>query len=90
MGRTQIVFGDKFFLAKQFTQLAYLFEDLEENSVIMPDGSRIDGFVVEIMAADSLAPATPFNRVEMVDVTDNLAIRLPQPSGTKVWMPTTS
>lgn len=90
MGRAEIVFGDKFFLANQFTQLAYLFEDLEENSVIMPDGSQIDGFVVDLLAADSLAPATPFTQVEMVDVTDKLAIRLPQPSGTKVWMPTTS
>lgn len=89
MGRTQINFGDKFFLAGKFTSLTYLFEDLEENSIV-ENGKTVHGFVVDILSADSLAPVTPFNQVEMVDVTDKLSIRPPQPSGTKVWMPTTS
>jgi hypothetical protein len=86
MGEPKITFGDKFFLTKEYTSLCYLFDDYEEYSIEFR-GEKIDGFLVEILSASSLALQTPFNnQVEMVDVTRGF--RLPLPSGTKIWMPT--
>ncbi len=87
MDQPQITFGDKVFLAGQFTSLCYLFEDYDEYTIEF-NGRKIDGFLVEILSASSFAPTTAFNQVEMVDVT-KCFVRLPLPAGTKVWLPTT-
>ncbi len=104
MDSTKIRFGDKLFLYGQYLQYLYEFDEYNYNSVMgymtvggylvvpietsQPDAS-VPGFVVEFLYEPSLASATPFSQMEMVDVTDRLSLLQPQPSGTKVWMPTT-
>ena len=102
MDAAKIEFGDKFFLYGQLTKYLDEINEYEYNSVmgymatggyfIFPIetdiiGSVIPGFITEILYDSSLTVATPFNQMEMVDVTDKLSLQLPLPSGTKVWMP---
>lgn len=102
MDQSKIKFGDKFFLYGQFTQLLSEFSEYEYNSVMgymtwggynvipietIDDGASVPGFVTEILFTPSLAVATPFSHMEMVDVTQKLSRSLPLPSGTRVWMP---
>jgi hypothetical protein len=102
MDNSKIKFGDKIFLYGQLLQFLYEFDDYSYNSVmgymtyggynVIPietdiDGASIPGFIVEILSPPSLATATPFSEMEMIDVTDKLALSLPLPSGTTVWMP---
>lgn len=105
MDESKISFGDKLFLYGHFLKHLDEFSDYEYNSVMgymtvggyLVDsvetdifGAAIPGFVVEILTDDSLTAKTPFDQMEMVDVTDKLSLQLPLPSGTKIWMPTTS
>ncbi len=89
MGESEIKFGDKMFLAGPFLDCVEGFGEFETNSVIVDDNNFIHGYVVEILSAHSLASITPFNKEEMVDVTEKLSQQLPLPAGTKVWMPVT-
>lgn len=104
MGESEITFGDKYFLYGQFLQHLYEFDDYEYNAVMgymtvggylvipiesnVPDAS-IPGFVVDVLTDASLAARTPFSSTGMIDITAKLALSLPLPTGTKVWMPTT-
>jgi hypothetical protein len=104
MDKSQIKFGDKLFLYGQFLQYLYEFDDYNYNAVMgymtvggylvvpikspEPDAS-VPGFVVDFLYEPSLSDANAIFQMEMVDVTDKLALHQPQPSGTKVWMPTT-
>ena len=104
MDFTKVKFGDKIFLYGQYLQLIEEFEDYEYNAVMgfttvggyeahaiesyEPD-QCVTGFVAEIGQLSQFTVATPFLQMEMVDVTEYLARRLPLPSGTKIWLPTT-
>lgn len=104
MGESKISFGDKIFLYGQHLQYLEFLDEAQYNSVLgymtvggyfvypvetdTPNAS-IPGYVVDAGFTTSLAPATPFDRMDMIEVTDCLALNSPQPSGTKVWMPTT-
>lgn len=88
MGQSKIVFGDKLFLCGEYSIYVDQFEEIEENSLVT-DSGVVSGFVVEILSAISLASLTPFNEMEMVDITGNLSVNPPLLSGTKIWMPTT-
>ena len=87
MGESKVKFGDKLFLHSQYLQLLHDYEDFEYNIVIQQP--PIYGFVVEFLLTPSLAVATPFTNMEMVDITDKLARSLPLPADCTVWMPTT-
>lgn len=96
--------GDKLFLYGQFMQYLDDFDEYEYNAVMgymttggymvtairsdTPDAS-VPGYVAEIPINAQFTPATPFNQMEMADVTGLLALSLPLLTGTKVWMPTT-
>lgn len=102
MGESKINFGDKIFLYGQFMKYLTEVDEYEYNTVmgyitsggyfvkpIETDifGAAIPGFVTEILYDACLTVATPFNQMEMIDVTDKLSLQSPLPSGTKVWMP---
>lgn len=102
MGESKVKFGDKFFIYGQFMKFLDEVESADYNTVmgyittggylVTPTesdifGACVPGFVSEILYDASLTVATPFNQMEMVDVTDKLSLRLPLLSGTKVWMP---
>lgn len=104
MGESKIKFGDKLFLYGQFLQflpedgefmynMVTGYMTIGNDSVMNVDSvsndRSIPGFVVDFLSQASLATETPFSDAGMVDVTDNLVRRLPSPTGTKVWMPTT-
>lgn len=103
MGQSKIRFGDKLFVYGQFLQYLYEFPAYEYNSVMgyMTVGgylvapietdyptASVPGFVVDFQVDEQFTVATPFNQMEMVDITDKLSLSQPLPSGTKVWMPT--
>lgn len=103
MDRSQIKYGDKFFLYGQFMTFIVHFDEYEYNTVmgmttvggyeVMPieshyHNSCVPGFVTEILYDPSLALPAPFDQMEMIDVTDRLSKTQPLPSGTRVWMPT--
>lgn len=103
MGEPKIKFGDKIFLYGQFMTALEEIQGYEYNSVVgyttvggydvvavKSDNqfSAVPGFLVDASYTPELAVATPFSHMEMVDVTDNLSLSLPLPSGTKVWLPT--
>ena len=105
MAESKIKFGDKFFLYGQLMKYLDDVDEYEYNTVmgyatvggyfVYPQeidlfGAAIPGFVTEILYDSCLTVATPFNQMEMVDVTDKLSLQLPLPSGTKVWMPITA
>lgn len=102
MGESQIKIGDKFFLYGQLTKYITEPDTYEYNTVMgyLTTGgyfvnpietdifsAAIPGFVTEILYDASFTVATPFNQMEMVDVTDKLSLQSPRLSGTKVWMP---
>lgn len=101
MGTTKIKFGDKVFLYGQFIQRLDEFDQYEYNSVmgymtiggylvapVETDyvGASVPGFVVDLIDPQ-FTVETPFDQMEMVDVTDKMSLSLPLPSGTKIWMP---
>lgn len=103
MDRSEIKHGDKFFLYGQFMQYADYLDSYDYNTVmgmmtvggyeVIPIDSHypnacVPGFVTEILLDPSLALKTPFDQMEMIDVTDRLSKTQPLPTGTKVWMPT--
>jgi hypothetical protein len=88
MGQSKISFGDKLFLCGQFLQYVEEFGEYEPNALVTDNNIFTDGYVVEILSATSLATLTPFNDMEMVDITGNLSVNPPLLSGTKIWMPT--
>lgn len=103
MGESKIKFGDKIFLYGQFMENIYDFDKISYNSIMgyMTVGgyyvtaietdnpiASIPGFVVDISYTPDLAVATPFSQMEVVDVTERLALSLPLPFGVKVWLPT--
>ncbi len=102
MDQPKIKFGDKLFLYGQFTTLLSEFSEYDYNAVLgymtwggynvvpietLDNGASVPGYITEILFTPSLAVAMPFSKMEMVDVTSQLARSLPLPSGTKVWMP---
>lgn len=104
MGEAQVKFGDKIFLYGQFLRDLNEFDNYDYNAVMgyMTVGgylvnpiesdteiASIPGFVVDFLSQPSLAVETPFLYGEMIDVTEKLALSLPLPVGTRVWMPTT-
>lgn len=102
MGEPEIKFGDKIFLYGQFMTGVSEFSNYDYNSVIgyitvggylvYPKESDImsasvPGFVADFPIDGEFTVATPFDHMEMVDVTDKLSRSLPLPFGVKVWMP---
>ena len=105
MGESKIKFGDKIFIYGHFLQNIYEFNEFSYNSVmgymtvggyfvepkeIDVPGASIPGFVADFLVDGQFTVATPFDQMEMVDVTEKLSLSLPLPSGTKVWMPVMS
>ena len=105
MGEPEIKFGDKYFLYGQYLRYLSEFDDYTYNAVMgymtvggyfvvpvetVDNTASIPGFIVDGLEEISLrnTSRTPFLR-GMIDVTEKLALSLPLPSGTKVWMPTT-
>lgn len=103
MGESTIKFGDKLFLYGEFMAYTEEFGEYEYNSVMgymtvggyrvwatKTDeiGAAIPGFVVSYLSDPQFTFETPFNDMEMIDVTNKLSLSLPLPVGTKVWMPT--
>lgn len=100
----KIKFGDKIFLYGLYLRFMDEFDDYEYNAVLgfttvggyeaqaiesdEPDAC-IPGFVAEFGQHAQFTVEMPFSHMEMVDVTEYLARRLPLPSGTKIWLPTT-
>lgn len=96
--------GDKLFLYGQFMQYLDDVDEYEYNAVMgymtvggyimvaiptdNPDSS-VAGYVAEVPINAQFTPATPFDQMELADVTERLALSLPLPTGTRVWMPTT-
>ena len=87
MGQSKVKFGDKLFLYGKYLQLLPDYGEPEYNILI--DDVPIYGFVVDFLLTPSLASQTPFSDMEMIDVTDKLAHRLPLPDGNTIWSPTT-
>lgn len=102
MGQSKIKFGDKIFIYGQFLQYMYEFGEYEYNTVmgymtvggyivhpIESDvmGACVPGFVVDSGLDSLFTVETPFNQMEMADVTEKLSLSLPLLSGTKIWMP---
>ena len=102
MDRPQISFGDKIFLYGQLTKYITEPDTYEYNTVmgymttggyllapIETDvfGAAIPGFVTDMPYDGQFTVLTPFNKMEMIDVTDKLSLQFPLLSGTKVWMP---
>jgi hypothetical protein len=104
MGESKIKFGDKIFLyGSLLNEYAPTFEGFQYNSIMgyMTIGgydvtavesdnpfASLPGFLVDVPFTPHFAVATPFSQMEAVDVTGKLALSLPLPSGTKVWLPT--
>ena len=95
-------FGDKIFFYGQFMKYLTEIEESEYNTVmgyittggylVTPVESdifcaSIPGFVSEILYDGQFTVATPFNKMEMIDVTDKLSLQSPLLTGTRVWMP---
>lgn len=105
MGESKVKFGDKIFLYGQFLQNIYQFDEYSYNSIMgymtvggyfvelkETDviGASVPGFVCDFLVDDQFTVATPFDQMEMVDVTEKLSLSLPLPSGTNVWVPMSS
>lgn len=102
MGRPKIGFGDKLFLYGQLLQHLDEVDEYEYNSVmgymtvggylVRPietdiEAASVPGFVVDFLVSPQFTAKTPFDQMEMVDVSERLSLDLPLPTGTKVWMP---
>ncbi len=103
MDTTKVKFGDKMFIYGQYLEYLEDFSDYEYNTImgyITVGGYFVDleesdeplaavpGFVVEFLSTPSLAFATPFVDVELIDVTNDLSRSTPMMNGTKIWAPT--
>lgn len=87
MGQSKIKFGDKLFVYGQFLQLLPDYEEMDYNVLI--DEVLVHGFVVDFGTDSQFTVETPFTDLELVDVTDKLAKRLPILDGNRIWAPTT-
>lgn len=102
MGESKVKFGDLIFYYGHFLQLLEEFEAHDYNAVMgymtvggymvtpvetdIPTAS-LPGLIAEFPVDEQFTVAAPFTNMEMVDVTDRLALDSPMPTGTKVWMP---
>lgn len=102
MGESKIRFGDKIFLYGQFLQNIYQFDEFTYNSIMgyMTTGgyfvslketdvvgASVPGFVCDFLVDGQFTVATPFDQMELVDITEKLSLSQPLPSGTKIWTP---
>lgn len=92
MGEPQVKFGDRFFVYGQFLCDLKYFGEYEYNSVM--GYMTVGGYLVTLKETDTPGASVPgflidsFDMdVELVDVTDKLALSLPFTTGSKVWMP---